>query len=71
MLNSSSPSFTRPSLFFQRQISSSDGGLSLTLVGSPPRYNAGAVGEEGELVGLGDTLAREIEGYTNATAART
>lgn len=70
MLNSSSSSFIRPSLFFQRQISSSDGGLSMTVVGSPPRrFDAGAMGEEGELLGLGDSLAREIEGYSNATTA--
>lgn len=40
--HSSSSPLIRPSLFFQRQISSSDGGLAATLVGSPPRrFDAG------------------------------
>ncbi|KAK4520921.1 uncharacterized protein ATC70_006804 [Mucor velutinosus] len=41
-VHSSSSPLIRPSLFFQRQISSSDGGLAATLVGSPPRrFDAG------------------------------
>lgn len=65
MINGS-PSLIRPSLFFQRQISSSDGGLAVTLVGSPPRYDAGErIAVEGVgVVGGGGGMAREIEGYT-------
>lgn len=55
-----SPSLIRPSLFFQRQISSSEGGLAATLVGSPPRYDAGrGEGAEGILGGV-----RELQDYT-------
>ncbi|KAI9359807.1 hypothetical protein BD770DRAFT_319441 [Pilaira anomala] len=48
--SSSSPSIhssvplIRPSVFLYRQISSSDGGLAATLVGSPPRFDAGGLG---------------------------
>ncbi|CAO0800592.1 unnamed protein product [Mucor circinelloides] len=45
-VHSSSSPLIRPSLFFQRQISSSDGGLAATLVGSPPRRFDAGVAEQ-------------------------
>ncbi|CEP07900.1 hypothetical protein [Parasitella parasitica] len=59
----------RPSLFFQRQISSSEGGLAATLVGSPPRrFDTGAVEQQLQQLQTGDIVVRDIEDYSTASS---
>jgi hypothetical protein len=56
----------RPSLFFHRHQSSSEGGLTATLVGSPPRFDAGVTVEASTQQQVGD-MRRDAEDYSTAS----